>query len=252
MRFSLKNNFLFSVVIPTLNNRNKYLKEAINSIEKQSFLPFEIIIVNNGEGTVETPKSFLKIRQVKIAFKSGVARARNCGAKLSKSQYIAFLDDDDLWGHNYLKNIKKRIDKDQPDCLIGRLDQLINNKIIQFKNAHKKINKDIILIRNPGITGSSTVIKKNVFLEIGGYNSKFVSGEDKSLLLELIDKKFKIATVTKSQAIIRQSGMERLSDSKNISEGIMQFYKIYKNKMSLKQKIINLYKIYYYRFKMKK
>ena len=105
----------------------------------------------------------LNIRYFKIVFRSGVAQARNFGANLSDGNYVAFLDDD-LWGQDYLKNINS-IDLDQPDCLIGKLDQYLNNKILPFKNAHGKINKDVLRL-NPGITGSSVVINKNVFLSV--------------------------------------------------------------------------------------
>lgn len=244
---------MVSVIIPTLNTRQEFLKEALNSIEGQSYQPSEVIIVNNGDKDLIVPKTSLNVNQFKIIFRGGVAQARNFGASFANSDYIAFLDDDDLWDQDYLKNMKKLIDKEQPDCLVGRLDQLLNNKIMPFKNAHGKINKETILIRNPGITGSSVVINKNVFLSIGGYNPKLPPSEDKSLILELINRGFKIATVPDSQAIIRQSEIERLTSSENkLYEGIFQFYRIYKEQMNLAQKITNLYKIYKYLWRHKK
>ncbi len=244
---------LISVVIPTLNTRPQFLKEAINSIENQSYLPSEVIIVNNGKKDLKLPETSLNIHQFKIVFKSGVAQARNFGASMSKGNYIAFLDDDDLWGQDYLKNMKKQIDMEQPDCLIGKLDQFLNDKIQPYKNAHGKINKDIILRLNPGITGSSVVINKNIFLSVGGYNTKLPPSEDKSLILELINRDLKIVTVPESQAIIRQSEIERLTtDNNTLYEGIFQFYRTYKNQMNLLQKITNLYKIYKYHWVSKK
>ena len=241
------NNVIISVVIPTLNTRPQFLKEALNSIEKQSYLPSEVIIVNNGEKDLKVPTTSLNIRQFKIVFKSGVAQARNFGASLSNGNYVAFLDDDDLWGQDYLQNMKKRIDEEQPDCLIGKLDQYLNDEILPFKNSHGKINKDIILRFNPGITGSSVVINKNIFFRIGGYNPKLPPSEDKSLILELINRGLKIVTVPESQAIIRQSEIERLTNNNNtLYEGIFQFYRKYKDQMNLSQKITNLYKIHKY------
>ena len=249
----MESDVKISVVIPTLNNRSNFLKEALISIEKQTYLPLEVIIVNNGEKDLDISNTSLNIQHFKIVFKGGVAQARNFGACLANGEYIAFLDDDDLWGHDYLKNIKKHIDNDYPDCLIGKLDQLINNKITPFKNAHGKINKDIILMRNPGITGSSVVIKKNIFMILGGYNPKLPPSEDKSLILELINRGAKIVTVPESQAIIRQYEVDRLTSNKStLHEGIFQFYRAYKGQMNLNQKIINLYKIHKYLWLSKK
>lgn len=249
----MENNLTISVIIPTLNTRTKFLNEAINSIENQTYKPLEVIIVNNGEKNLDLPKTSLKINKFKIIFKGGVAQARNFGACLAMGDYIAFLDDDDLWGSDYLENMKKHIDTGQPDCLIGKLDQLLDDKIMSFKNAHENVNKDTILVRNPGITGSSVVINKNVFLSLGGYNPKLPPSEDKSLILELINKDLKVVTVPESQAIIRQSEIDRLTSNKKIlQEGIFQFYRVYKNQMNLNQKIINLYKIYKYLWLTKK
>lgn len=247
------NKSIISVVIPTLNTRQEFLKEAINSIEKQSYLPLEVIIVNNGKRNLELPETFLKISRFDIVFRAGVAQARNFGASLANGKYIAFLDDDDLWGKDYLSNIKKKIDTDNPDCLIGRLDRMLENKIIPFKNAHGQINKETILIKNPGITGSSVVINKDIFLRVGGYDTKLPPSEDKSLILDLIIRDFKIISVPTSQAIMRQSEIERLSNTaKKMYEGVFHFYQKYKNQMSLSQKITNLCKIYKYSWKTKK
>ena len=159
----MKSSLTISVVIPTLNTRPKFLNEALNSIEKQTYKPLEVIIVNNGEKDLDLQRTSLNICKFKIIFKGGVAQARNFGACFAKGDYIAFLDDDDLWGNDYLKNIQKHIENIKPDCLIGKLDQLRDDKITPFKNAHKNISKDIILERNPGITGSSVVINKIFF-----------------------------------------------------------------------------------------
>ena len=126
--------------------------------------PLEVIIVNNGDKDLDLSKTNLNISIYKIIYKGGVAQARNFGACFAKGDYIAFLDDDDLWGNDYLKYINEHIKNYKPDCLIGKFDQLQDGKITPFKNAHKNISKDIILERNPGITGRSVVIHKYVLL----------------------------------------------------------------------------------------
>ena len=119
----MKSSLTISVVIPTLNTRPKFLNEALNSIEKQTYKPLEVIIVNNGEKDLDIKRTSLNICKFKIIFKGGVAQARNFGACFAKGDYIAFLDDDDLWGIDYLKNIQNNIENNKPDCLIGKLDQ---------------------------------------------------------------------------------------------------------------------------------
>ncbi len=236
-------NLSISVVIPTLNNRQKFMYEAIKSVENQTYKPKEVIIINNGLNEVELPKSCLNLTQHKIIYKAGVAQARNFGASVAKGSYLAFLDDDDLWTSNYLENMKKVIDKDHPDCLIATLDQLVNGKIIPLKNADGLINQNVILYKNPGITGSSVVTKKESFFIVGGYNPKLPPSEDKSYVLELIKKEFKVVSVPESKAILRQhKNVGRLTDHKHMAEGVFQFYHNYRNVMDTSQKLYNLYK----------
>ena len=247
MRFVLKSNIQITVVIPTLNIRSQFLYETINSVIKQSYQPLEIIIVNNGNGELRIPDSAIPIKQLKIIYKAGVAQARNFGACFAKGDYIAFLDDDDLWDLDYLKNIKKRIDQEHPDCLLASIVQLLDGKILPYKNVDNQLFKDILLVRNPGITGSSVVIKKKIFFEVGGYNPKLPPSEDKSLVLELLKNSFKIVVVPESKIVHRQHDRNnRLTSNKFLMEGTYQFYRMYGAEMNFSQKINNLHKIYKY------
>ena len=247
------NNPLISVVIPTLNTRPQFLKETIKSIENQTYLPSEIIIINNGKDELKIPECSLPIQQFKIMSKAGVAQARNFGVCVANTIYVAFLDDDDFWDLNYLKYIKTKIDYEEPDCLIANLDQFKDEKILEYKNADGLVNQNIILVKNPGITGSSVVVKKDSFMKVGGYDPKLPPSEDKSLILEFMQNKFKIVTVPKSKAILRQHPQEnRLSSDRRMAEGIFQFYIKYKDQMSINQKIYNLYKLKRYKWLTKK
>lgn len=238
-----------SVVIPTLNTRGDYLKETLEAINSQSYLPFEVVIVNNGEGEVYTDEYSFPIRHYKIMNRAGVAQARNFGASLAASDYIAFIDDDDLWATDYLEIMASRIQKYRPACLIARLDELKNNKILPFKNSLNYLNQDSILVRNPGITGSSVVVEKDSFFKIGGYNPKLPPSEDKALVLDFILNDLPVMSVPECQAILRQHPIQnRLTSNKSMAEGIFQFYRQYKSEMNAYQRYNNLYKIYLHRW----
>lgn len=244
-RYSLKiENLTLSVVIPTLNTRKEFMYEALKSVEKQTFQPLEVIIINNGADKVKLPKLNLNIKEVQIIFKSGVAQARNFGVVIAKGDYIAFLDDDDFWADNYLEKTMIMVEKERPDCIVAKLDQFIDGKIKPFKNADGLLTKGIILNRNPGITGSSVVVRKTSFLNVGGYNPKLPPSEDKALILEMIQKNLKVMSNPESQAILRQhEKLDRLTDNKYMYEGIFQFYRLYKKQMSFNQRVYNLSKI---------
>jgi len=251
INFSNKINPLITVVIPTLNSRQKYLEEALDSIEKQSYRPHEIIIVNNGIGDVNVPDYSSSIRHVKTVFKSGAPQARNLGVTLAKTDFVAFLDDDDLWEKDYLQKMVRHIKNYSPDCLIAKLDQLVDGNILKYKNADSMISKNILLIKNPGCTDSTMIVKKSSYLKVGGCNAKLTSGYDRALVLDFLLQKFKIMTAPDCQAILRQhNNNDRLSGGQNLLEGISKFYKLYKNEMSLYQKIYNNLKFLRYSWKI--
>src|SRR5690606_12962360 len=94
----------FSIIVP-LYNKEKYLKATLKSVLQQTFIDFEIIIVNDGstDKSLEIAKSF-KNERIKIYTQEnqGVSAARNLGIEKSTSEYCCFLDADDVWKDNHL------------------------------------------------------------------------------------------------------------------------------------------------------
>lgn len=88
----------FSVIVPTYN-RLTLLREALASIEQQTFTDYEVIVVDDGstDGTNEYLKLFEKKLLVVRQENRGAGAARNAGAAIAKGLYLAFLDSDDLW-----------------------------------------------------------------------------------------------------------------------------------------------------------
>jgi len=176
-------------------------------------------------------------------FKAGVAQARNIGCTLAKSPYVVFLDDDDLLSADYLELMAVRIRAEGPDCLVSRLDQLVGGEILPFKNAYGALRKSVILVKNPGITGSSVVIKKEAFLAAGGYDPALLTGQDKALVLEMMRHQFLVVSVPECQSIIRQHAGQRQTSASNLAKGILSFYGRYKHEMNWRQKAHNLFKV---------
>jgi glycosyltransferase involved in cell wall biosynthesis len=94
-----------TVVIPT-HNRRDLLALAIRSVLWQRDVIFEVIVVDDGstDGTGELVASFRdpRIRLTRHDTTQGVSAARNLGISQARGQWIAFLDDDDLWAPDKL------------------------------------------------------------------------------------------------------------------------------------------------------
>jgi glycosyltransferase involved in cell wall biosynthesis len=243
---------LISVVIPTCN-RSDFLDNSVRCVLTQSTLPDELIIVNNGINPIDDSIYDNKlISIINIMSYAGVSQARNFGVIYSKSDYIAFLDDDDMWENNYISKVKDLIDNNHPDLIISRLDQLTNNEILPFKDSSNYPELEAILSFNPGYVGSSTIIKRESFLKVGGYDVKLITSEDKSLVIEMMLRKLKIIRTSNIQSILRQHDGERLTNNKTMYKGICSFYGKYKHLMSRSIKLFNKVKIYKYKWEYSK
>jgi glycosyltransferase involved in cell wall biosynthesis len=89
-----------SVVVPT-HNRPEMLAEALASVRAQTFTDYEIIIVSNGEDDIVREKSLAVATEYGAQYfalaAGNVSAARNFGIEQAKGEWIALLDDDDLW-----------------------------------------------------------------------------------------------------------------------------------------------------------
>ena len=137
-------NIKISVIIPTYN-RSKLLNRSIRSVLNQTFQPNEIIVVDNGS-TDDTREMVSKnFRNICYIYhdNNGVSSARNAGIRISKSNWISFLDSDDEWMKDKLFLQKEYILKN-PD-----VDFLHTNEI-WFKNGkhlnQKKSIRNMVVI----------------------------------------------------------------------------------------------------------
>ena len=92
-----------SVIVPT-RNRDGLLREALASIEanRSVGLAIEVIVVDNGDGEETSAIAAQSGAQYVRCTHSGAAAARNQGWRSADGEYIAFLDDDDVWTPGHL------------------------------------------------------------------------------------------------------------------------------------------------------
>lgn len=121
----LKNNLpKASVIIPIYNAENT-LHYCIDSILKQTYKNFEIILINDGsrDKSLNIMKEYKKRYPDKIQIydqpNQGVAETRNRGIKYSRGKYLFFVDNDDYIDNNYIETFIDSIEKTNADVVIG-------------------------------------------------------------------------------------------------------------------------------------
>lgn len=137
-----------SVIIP-LYNKAAYIERTINSVLNQTFSDYEVIIVDDGssDGSVDIVLNTFNNSKLRVIQKKngGPSSARNCGTKEAKSEWVVFLDADDLmlpFCLEYLWTL--HIENPQIDYIIGNFFILESSSI---RLASNKKNDGII--RNP-------------------------------------------------------------------------------------------------------
>lgn len=180
---------MISVVIP-LYNKEKQIAKTLQSVLKQTFQDFEIVIVNDGstDNSVAAVES-IKDSRIRIINQSneGVSAARNHGIVEAKYDLIAFLDADDEWDVDYLETIYYLYKKYPESSIYGTSYRLKNevgitpivlNKIFEDNDGLLFNYFDVAVISSPPLWTSAVAVKKELILKIGGFPVGVASGED--------------------------------------------------------------------------
>ena len=136
-----------SVIIPAYN-ASDYIAAAINSVLRQTFKDYEIIVVNDGstDNTVDVLKPFMSRIRYIYQDNKGEKGAKNTGIKLAEGEYIALLDSDDLWMEDKLERQVPILDESGPEVGIIHTDywslwkDMVNNKSA-FQMGHLPPNQ---------------------------------------------------------------------------------------------------------------
>ena len=150
-------------IIMPVYNCEKYIGEAIETVKKQTYTNWKIIIINDNS-TDNTKKEIEKKLEEKIIFIDlkehvGVAEARNIGLKNSKSRYIAFLDADDMWVENKLEEQLNFMKKNEYGFTYTSFSYLKRNKQKKVKKIPESLTYNQPL-KNTIILTSTVMIDK--------------------------------------------------------------------------------------------
>ncbi len=187
-----------SVVIP-LYNRENYIGETIDSVLKQSFTEFELIIVDDGstDKSVEIVQSFHDSRiQWITQCNQGVSCARNNGVKIAQYELIAFLDSDDRWEKNFLYWIDY-LSGNYPEARMYGTNLMLNyqntGKLMKLRNklpdGWEGLIHDNLGYQKMGIDlyPSAFAIQKKTFVESGGFRGGDQLAEDLTLFFKVLN-----------------------------------------------------------------
>lgn len=215
---------LFSIIIPT-HNRAKHIGVAIQSVLDQVFEDWELIIIDDGS-TDETRKVVLafKLKKVNYFYQNHAERssARNLGISKAKGIYICFLDDDDFFLPNHLRNLAAKINKENFQKAIFRVGMYtltngIRKKIPNYSNDQQVHPALFFLNQMAGI--HSLCFHRSILLNYQ-FDTRWKHFQDTHLLIRaLLDYPFhQIDQYTAVYMIYDEMGSRKVFKQANATE----------------------------------
>jgi len=178
---------LISVVIPT-HNRPELLAEAIASVRAQTFTDYEIIVVSNGESADMRRASWQVAVGHNAAYleldRGNVSSARNAGVEPAKGEWIAFLDDDDIW-------LPTKLERQLAEAKRTGADMIACDFVKFFQDGCEVIDRPRppdgwsyvkgLSYQRWWMPPSATMVRKRLFDEVGNFDPGQRYGEDTDL-----------------------------------------------------------------------
>lgn len=223
----------FSVLIPVYN-RQRYVRQVIDSVLSQTFPNFEIIAIDDGstDESVEILKSYGDRIRLLQQINHGPEVARNAGAAIARGEYLALLDSDDLLFPNALATYDRIIGAfGSPALIVGANVEFDDGDTISAPELGTKpievYRFQDFLSRTVPIFGlcSNMVIRRSVFQEVGGHrNSDPHTWHDDDLWLRLRIGTYGPCIVVKSPPVVayRWHSTQSILQTKQITDGILR------------------------------
>jgi glycosyltransferase involved in cell wall biosynthesis len=178
---------LVSVIMAAFNAED-FIAEALQSLVAQDWEPFEVIVVDDGsqDRTGDIVRSFPDVEYIRQE-NAGPSAARNAAFARSKGDFVANFDADDVLPPTRLTlQATYLIEHPEVGCVFGRQE---------WMNAPPWMARDAVYGDVDGIPLSSAMFRRDVLVELGGYDTSFVHGEDMDVLVRMRERGIQYAVL---------------------------------------------------------
>jgi glycosyltransferase involved in cell wall biosynthesis len=184
-------------VVVAFHNGSKWIERALQSIAEQTVTADEVLVVDDGSSPEES--AFLTALQDKYPFRiipqenGGQSSARNRGFSEAKNEFVCLLDQDDYYLPRHIELLLEAADFNDPKFAFSYGDLwrvsesglVLAQSCVNLESTHPHVDLKALVGTNMYILPSATLIKREVFLAIGGYDVELRGYEDDDLFLRL-------------------------------------------------------------------
>ena len=222
---------IVSIIIPAYN-AEQFIAATIESALAQTLKDTEVIVIDDGskDGTARVVQTFPNVRYVRQA-NGGVSSARNHGAALAQGQFLAFLDSDDIWHPDKLRQQVQALGQ-HPDSVFSRtafthedVDEQRIRKGAERQDAPHRIIPDLLpSFLHPYFATSTVMVRKSAFDEAGGFDTSLRIAEDVDFYLRVLAKAPHVVYMSETLVFKRPVEGSLGDDS---AAGYVQLLKVY-------------------------
>lgn len=179
---------LVSIVLPTFNRAGS-IGAAVQSVREQSYLDWELILVDDGsvDGTGEVIAALAaadeRIRPLVLAGNRGVSAARNAGLAAAKGELVAFLDSDNRWRRDFLAVSVAVVEATGAAAVYSAVEVHLDRGVREFLGA--PATRDELLDGRNQVDLSALVVARAALDEAGGFDEEIRRWVDYDLVLRL-------------------------------------------------------------------
>jgi glycosyltransferase involved in cell wall biosynthesis len=219
-------------VVPT-HGRPELLAECLVSIAAQTVRPSSVTVVSDDADprSRDVVTTFAQAHpDLAVCFvprdpgRPGASASRNAGAQQGHSPVLAFLDDDDLWEPRYLEVALATLVGGSVDAVVTSIRRLPASPGSGPEVPLSGLSPRDVFRRAPHVTGSSIVLRREVFAELAGFDDGLPVQNDRDFFLRFLLAGRTYGVVTEPLVVIRVHPGERLtSASMQRADGILLF-----------------------------
>ena len=175
----------------------------------QTYFPIEVIVVDDGsrDNSLEVLEKYGDRITVLAQKNQGVSLARNNGVAVSKGEFVAFLDADDIWISSKIQEqMQKFLDSEEIGLVHCSMSYIDTNDQISGEERNGKegwLASDVLRLREAMVgIGSTSLVKRTVFDEVGGFDPRQTTAADWDFSYR-VARKYQVGFISKPLVLYR-------------------------------------------------
>lgn len=193
-----------SILVPVYNTPETFLRQMIESVQKQTYGNWELCIANANPAN-EQVKAILKeytendarVKVTDVPENEGIAQNTNKALEIADGVFIGLLDHDDVLAENALYEVIKELNKVAGTDVIYTDEDKVSTAMDEYFSPNFKPDFNLDMLRSNNYFCHFFVAKKELIETVGGFRGEYNGAQDYDLFLRCIEKAERIAHIPK-------------------------------------------------------